>query len=144
MKKFYFSAIAVLLLLSVNTQAQNKTDLKGSVTISLDNSKNGNQPVETAYIILDKYDLTGAGYVKEKYDVANNRIIITDLPAGKYYADIYTKGIYQQHFARVIDVTKKGRSYTFKLDEIETYTPDTVVIPGESNDFSKTSIVLMK
>ena len=100
--------------------------------------------MEAAYIVLDRYDLTAAGYVIDKFEVSNNKVVLADLPTGKYYADIYTKGIYKQHFTKVITVSKKGKSYAFKLEEAEMYTPETVIIPSESNDFSQTSVVLMK
>lgn len=144
MRKFYSFIIAALTLLTFEAKAQNNIDVKGAVTIKLDNSKNENQAVEAAYIILDKYDLTGAGVVKEIFDVTDNKISLDNLPVGKYYADIYTKGSYQQHFSKVIKVTKKGKFYTFKMEETEFYTANEVVIPGESNDFSKTSVVRMK
>jgi hypothetical protein len=152
MKKFYpLLFISILFLFPFNSFAKrNRTvkadaqQRKGFVVLKLDNSKNGGQPINAAYIILDKYDLTGAGYVSKKVEVTNNQITLTDLPEGKYYADIYTKGIYKQHFSKVIYVSKKGSTYTFKLEETETYIPTKAVIPSESNDFSKTSVTKMK
>lgn len=144
MRKFYSFIITALVFLAFEAKAQNNTHVKGSVTVKLDNSKNENQVIESAYIILDKYDLTGAGVVKEKFDVAGNKISLDNLPVGKYYADIYIKGSYKQHFSKVIKVTKKGKLYTFKMEETEFYNPGEGVIPGESNDFSKTSVVRMK
>jgi len=143
MRKLYH-IVTILTLLTFKANAQDNTCVKGSVTIQLDNSKNENKPVEAAYIILDRYDLTGAGVVKEKFDVNDNKISLENLPVGKYYADIYTKGAYTQHFSKVIRVTKKGKFYTFKLDDIEFYNPEEIVIPQESNDFSKTSVVRMR
>src|SRR5215831_18089250 len=137
MKKFYAYAILVLPILPINAGAQRDTPQKGRVVFKLDNSKNNNEPVEIAYVILDKYDLTGAGFVKKKIDVADNKIVLENLPLGKYYADIYTKGFYQQHFYTVIKVTQKGKNYIFKLDEIGFYIPGAVVIPRESDDYSK-------
>ena len=111
---------------------------------TLDNSINGNKPVEAAYIILDKYNRTGAGYVSQKFQVNDNKIIITDLPEGKYYADIFTKGFYKQYFSKVIYVSKKGSNYSFKMEEVRTFTPRKTVMPKESTDFAKTSVVKMK
>jgi hypothetical protein len=143
MRKLYY-LITVLTFFTLKVNAQCNTSAKGSVIIELDNSKNENQPVEAAYIILDKYNLTGAGLVKERFDVSDNKISLDNLPVGKYYADIYTKGDYKQHFSKVIKVTKKGKLYTFRLDDIEFYNSHEVNIPQESNDFSKTSVVRMK
>jgi len=152
MKKFYFLLlIAILFIFPFNSFAKrnrsSNTDVqehKGFVVLKLDNSKNGGQPIDAAYIILDKYNLTGAGYVSKKVGVTNNQIALKDLPEGKYYADIYTKGIFKQHFSKVIYVSKKGSTYTFKLEETDTYIPNKAYIPSESNDFSKTSVTLMK
>jgi hypothetical protein len=44
----------------------------------------------------------------------------------------------------VIKITRKGKLYTFKMEETGFYTPQEVVIPKESNDFSKTSVVYMR
>lgn len=145
MKKLYLFAIVTSLLFSLNLQAQNKTiSATCTLTIKLDNSKNNNSPVPAAYVILDKYNLTAAGYVKEKFDVQNNFITIPNLAEGKYFAEVYIKGIYSQHFSKVITVAKKKNLYSFKLEKTDIYIPKEVVMPVESNDFSKTSVVFMK
>jgi hypothetical protein len=144
MRKFYYSVIAAFALLPNGINAQKKFDTKGSVTFRLDNSRNNNNPVDTAYIILDRSDLTGAGIVKSKYEVIGNKILFRNLSVGKYYADIFIQGFYKQHFCRMIKVRKKGKTYTFKLPEVDLYNSDTVVIPKESDDYSKTSVVFMK
>ena len=144
MRKFYYPALAALTLMPHSMSAQNNVYTKGLVTFRLDNSENNNKSVDAAFIILDRFDLTGAGVVKEKYDVTDNKISLENLPAGKYYADIFVKGFYNQHFSRIINVTKKGKTYTFKLSEIGFYEAGNAFIPKESNDYSKTSITLMK
>lgn len=144
MKKLYFIALIFFCLVCSNLFAQKNLPVAGSVVISLNNSVNENKNVDSAYIILDKCNLTAAGIVLKKYDVTNNSIIIDDLPEGKYYADVFVKGIYMQHFTKVITVKAKPASYSFKLSKAEPYTPNEVFIPAESNDFSRTSVVLMK
>jgi hypothetical protein len=94
--------------------------------------------------VLDKCNLTAAGYVMDKFDVQNNTITIPNLPEGKYFAEIYIKGIYTQHFSKVITVAKKKNLYNFKIAKTDIYFPKQVVIPVESNDFSKTSVVSIK
>lgn len=116
----------------------------GSVTICLNNAENDNRQIDTAYIIFDKCDLTAAGIVLDKYDVSNNTIVIDQLPEGKYFADIYIKGIYNQHFSKVITIKEKKNTYTFKLSKADPFSKEDVIIPDESNDFSKTSVALMK
>jgi len=150
MIKLYVSIITILFLLPFNSFAKkHRSDKaieqrKGYVTFKLDNSLNGNKPVEAAYIILDKYNRTGAGYVSQKFEVKDNQILISDLPEGKYYVDIFTKGFYKQYFTKVIHVSKKGSSYTFKLEEVRAFIPRKTVMPAESNNFAKTSVVRMK
>jgi len=153
MTKFYpVLFISILFLFPFNSFAKrDKSDgdaaaqnLKGFVVLKLDNSINDGKPIDPAYIVLDKYDLTAAGYISQKFDIVDNKIMISDLPEGKYYADIYIKGIYKQHFKKVITVTKKGNSYTFKMDVMDTFIPKKASIPSESNDFSKTSVAQMK
>ena len=152
MVKLYASIITFLFFIPAITFAKpgrSDKDIqpvknKGYVIFTLDNSINGNKPVEAAYIILDKYNRTGAGYVSQKFQVNDNKIILTDLPEGKYYADIFTKGFYKQYFSKVIYVSKKGNNYTFKMEEVRTFTPRKTVMPKESTDFAKTSVVKMK
>lgn len=150
MIKLYASIITILFLFPLNSFAKKDRSekvieqRKGYVTFKLDNSVNGNKPIEAAYVILDKYNRTGAGYVSQKFEVKDNQILISDLPEGKYYVDIFTKGFYKQYFTKVIHVSKKGSSYTFKLEEVRTFVPRKTVMPAESNSFAKTSVVRMK
>ncbi|MEP6845283.1 MAG: hypothetical protein ABI861_04745 [Panacibacter sp.] len=151
MKKFYPGLIAILFLAPFTSFGKNdhsdsvvQQQRKGFVTFNLNNSINSNKPVDAAYVILDKYDRTGAGYIRQKFEVADNKIIISDLPEGKYFAEIYTKGLYKQHFSKVIKVSKKGSIYTFTMDEISAYVPKKAIIPQESSDFLNTSIVSIK
>jgi hypothetical protein len=52
--------------------------------------------------------------------------------------------MYKQHFKKVITVTKKGSTYTFKMDVMDTFIPKKATIPSESNDFSSTGVAQMK
>ena len=144
MRQIYYSVIAILFILPFKLNAQNNILKKGSVIFKLDNSRNENEPVETAWVILDKYDLTGAGFIKQKFDVTDNKIALENLPVGKYYADIYVKGFYGEHFSCIIKVTKKEKIYAFKLSEVGFYNANTSLIPTESDDYSRTSVVFMK
>lgn len=153
MNKIYSALfIAILFLFPYNSFAKrDKSDgatptkeRKGFVVFKLDNSVNEGKPIDAAFIVLDKYDLTAAGFVRQKFNVVDNKIMIADLPEGKYYADIFIKGIYKQHFTKVITVSKKGSTYTFKMDATDTYIPKKAYIPAESNDFSKSGVAQMK
>jgi hypothetical protein len=150
MRKFYATLFTILSIFPLTGfgkpghDDKKRDERKGFVKFNLDNAKNDNRPVEAAYVILDKYNLTGAGYINQRFEVTGNKIEIYDLPEGKYYADIYTAGLYRQHFSKVIYVSKKGSVYTFKIEETRLYVPNQAIIPAESNDLSKTTIVRMK
>ncbi|MBG9377824.1 hypothetical protein I5907_16410 [Panacibacter sp. DH6] len=149
MVKFYLTIFTILIVPAIafakgKRSSKITEQTKGSVVFLLDNSKNNDQSVEAAYIILDKYNRTGAGYVSQKFAVEDNRIVIGDLPEGKYYVDIFTKGSFKQHFSKVIHVTKKGKQYKFVLEEVDFFVPTKARIPKESADFTKTSIVKMR
>src|SRR5262245_820268 len=103
MRKFYPVLFIILFIFPFTSFAKPNRDgksineHKGFVTFNLDNSKNDNKPIDIAYVVLDKYNLTGAGYINQKFEITGNKIEINDLPEGKYYADIYTAGLYKQH-----------------------------------------------
>jgi hypothetical protein len=107
-----------------------------SYSLHIDNSVNKNNTVDSVLIILDKFDHTGAGVVRKVfYPNADNQIIIEELPAGKYYAEIYVLGIYKKHFSSIIDTEKKikknKKKETFRLDYTDVYFPGCVIMPAE-------------
>ncbi len=107
-----------------------------SYSIQLDNSVNKNNNVDSVLIILDKFDHTGAGIVRKVfYPDADNKVIIEDLPVGKYYAEIYVLGIYKKHFSTIIDtekiIRKNKKKEIFRLDYADVYFPGSVEIPAE-------------
>jgi hypothetical protein len=102
-------------------------------TIHLDNTINKNNAVDSVFVILDKFDRSGAGVVKKVfYPDSNNQVIVEDLPAGKYYAEVYVLGLYKKHFSTII-YTKASRKnkVTLPLDYNDAYTPGNVKIPAE-------------
>ncbi len=113
-------------------------------TIQFDNSANKIKTVDSALIILDKYDHTGAGVVINIfYTDSTDQLVLTGIPEGKYYAEIITFGVKRQHFSKVITVTgapaKKKKSKknavpnttTIRLDYMDTYMVGNAVIPPE-------------
>ena len=104
-------------------------------TFHLDNTVNKNKSVDSVLVILDKFDRSGAGIVtKVFYPDANNQIIIDNLPAGKYYAEIYVLGLYKKHFSAVITAEKsmKKNQAKLQLDYKDSYTPGNARIPAEN------------
>jgi hypothetical protein len=107
-----------------------------SYAFHIDNSVNKNNTVDSALVILDKFDHTGAGVVRKVfYPNTDNQVIINELPAGKYYAEIYVLGTYKKHFSTIIDTAKTGKKNkkkeTYRLDYTDVYVPGRVSIPAE-------------
>ncbi|MFT3935647.1 MAG: hypothetical protein QM726_18610 [Chitinophagaceae bacterium] len=116
---------------------RNKENKKNGVTYTfhIDNTVNKNNTVDSVLIILDKYDLSGAGFVRQVfYPDEKNHIIIEDLPVGRYYAEVYVLGNYRKHFSSVIRTVKANRKNKarFQLDFKDTYTSGNASIPVEN------------
>ena len=102
--------------------------------LHIDNTVNKNNAVDSVLVILDKFDRSGAGIVtKVFYPDANNRVVIEDLPAGKYYAEIYVLGLYKKHFSSIISTDKSAKKNKVKLhlDYKDVYIPGNAAIPAE-------------
>jgi hypothetical protein len=87
MKKFYAVLfISILFLFPFNSFAKRDRcdgnaatqNRNGFVVLKLDNSINDGKSINAAYIVLDKYDLTYAGFINQKFDVVDNKIMISD------------------------------------------------------------------
>jgi hypothetical protein len=93
------------------------------------------QPAATrVLVILDKFDHSGAGVVRKVfYPDAENQVVIEDLPAGKYYAEVYVLGLYKKHFSTIIYTEKsiKKNKVHLRLDYKDVYTPGNAGIPAE-------------
>ncbi len=119
---------------AVNTTAAAAKSVGVNYAFKLDNSINKNNKVDSVLVILDKFDRTGAGIVRKVfYPNADNQVVIDDLPAGKYYAEIYVLGIYKKHFSTVINTEKvnKKNKLTLQMDYTDVYVPGSVTIPAE-------------
>ncbi len=107
-------------------------------TLKLDNTTNQNKTVDSVLVVLDKFNLSGAGIVtKVFYPDPTNQIVIEDLEAGRYYADIYVLGMYQKHFSSVLHVRKSTakKGTTIRLEFKDFYTPGKAAIPPENTKF---------
>lgn len=100
-----------------------------------------NQVIDSALIILDKYDRTGAGVVMQMVKLdENNELSLTDVPEGKYFATIYTYGLKKERLEVVITVkNNKPNATKIKLTKTEAYILGTAIIPAE--DIRKFSYV---
>lgn len=104
------------------------------VTIIFNNKK---VTVDSVFVIFDKYDLTGAGVVKQVFYPSNNRLVIHNVPKGKYYVDVFCIGMPGQNYSRIRTISKRrDNSVTIPLKTIDTYIPGTAVIPSHAVDFN--------
>ncbi|MEP6746538.1 MAG: hypothetical protein ABJB86_02365 [Bacteroidota bacterium] len=119
-----------------NTSSSILTKTAGvNYTFHIDNKVNKNNAVDSVLVILDKFDRSGAGVVRKVfYPDANNQVVIEDLPAGKYYAEIYVLGIYKKHFSTIIYTEKpnKKNKVSLQLDYKDVYTTGNANIPAEN------------
>lgn len=110
----------------------------GDFTFYLQGSSARYVNVDSALIVLDKYDHTGAGAVIKMVTVDScNGLNLTGIPVGKYYAGIYTFGIYKQYIPLVINVIAtpgKKNSNTAKIivTDTERYVLGKAEIPAEN------------
>ena len=103
-------------------------------TFHIDNTVNKNNTVDSVLVVLDKFDHSGAGIVtKMFYPGANNQIVIENLPAGRYYAEVYVMGFYKKHFSSIINTVKstKKNKVKLQLDYKDVFTPGNANIPAE-------------
>src|SRR4051812_42471842 len=86
----------------------------GTITISLQNASDKLSKIDSVFIIFDRYDLRGAGVVRQIfYPDMDNRIKIY-LPKGKYYMNIYCLGIYNKiAFSRVVSAKSNKNHKVF-------------------------------
>ncbi len=121
---------------TASTAKEKANKKKGSsYTFNIDNTINKNTIVDSVYIVLDKFDRSGAGIVKKVfYPDINNHIVIEDLPPGRYFAEVYVLGLYKKHFSSVIRAVKSSNKNKakLKLDYTDVYVKDNVYIPEEN------------
>ena len=114
----------------------------GTVTISLQNASDKLSKIDSVFIIMDRYDLRGAGVVKQVfYPDMDNRIKIS-LLKGKYYMIIYCLGIYNKvAFDRVITAKpKKNRKVFLRLQQAALFQLGLAHLPDDHFDPSHLAI----
>jgi hypothetical protein len=133
MKKiFTLIYISVWLHPAVHAQKASRDSLP--VTILL---KSKVTTIDSVLLIFDKYDLTGAGTIKQVFYPSHNRIIINKVPRGKYYIDILCMGISHQTYTLVETIGERRSNKLYvPIKNFERYTPGKVEIPPSLIDFS--------
>ena len=114
----------------------------GTVTILLQNASDKLSKIDSVFIIMDRYDLRGAGVVKQVfYPDMDNRIKIS-LPKGKYYMNIYCLGIYNKvAFDRVVSAKpNKNRKVSLRLQQAALFQLGLAHMPDDHFDPSHLAI----
>ena len=103
-----------------------------TVVIQLGNQYHQSTIVDSVYLIFDRFDLSGAGVVRQIFYPVNNTVEIK-VPKGKYYVDIFCLGNYNyKHFDIIVQANgKKRNKLHLRLDGPSLYTPGFVSIPAE-------------
>jgi hypothetical protein len=142
----FFRAIIFVLLVMASGHCYGYDSLpskdSGTVTISLQNASDKLSKIDSVFIIFDRYDLRGAGVVKQVfYSDIDNRIKIT-LPKGKYFMNIYCLGIYNKvAFDRVVSAKpNKNRKVFLRLQQSALFELGLAHMPDEHFDPSHLAI----
>ena len=107
--------------------------------------KNKRVQIDSAYVIFDRCDLTGAGVVKRVFYPADNRIVIDKVPQGKYFIDIFPIGTTRQNISKVSVVAKKkSNTLQVPLTFCDTYVPGTAIIPDSNVDLENLLVTRKK
>lgn len=98
---------------------------------------------DSALVIFDRFDHTGAGVVYQMYAAdSTNGISIENVPAGKYYVTVQFRGIHRDRMEMVVTVkAQKNGKVHIKLDDAEAYSKDNVKIPAYNPSFSDMAIL---
>jgi hypothetical protein len=103
-----------------------------------------NPVVDSALVIFDRFDRTGAGTVKRIYHLNNNQFTIPKVPEGKYYISIYCMGFYHDVFNDLMFISKRhSNNLRYKLKSSDEYIPGTF-LPDMEIDFTNLAITNIK
>jgi hypothetical protein len=109
--------IVMLLMATRHSYANDSIPSKDSstVTITLQNASSKLSKIDSVFVIFDRFDLRGAGIVKQVFYPDIDNQIQVSLPKGKYYINIYCLGIYNKEgFDRIVS-TKPNKNHKIFL-----------------------------
>lgn len=140
MKTICTLSLILCLLGSTGTLAQPKGD-SATVTIQLNSVFNKKIDIDSVFVIFDRHDLSGAGVIKQVFYPVDNKVVIDNVPKGKYYVEVYSLGVYEQSFNEITTVSKrKSNKLRFRFNASEEYVPGAAVIPSEKSDLSHLNV----
>ncbi|HVU96326.1 MAG TPA: hypothetical protein VHE34_13945 [Puia sp.] len=98
---------------------------------------------DSALVIFDRYDHTGAGVVYQMFAAdSTNGISIENVPAGKYYVTVQFHGVHRDRMEMLVRVkAQKNGKVHIKLDDAEVFSKDNVRIPAYNPSFSDLAIL---
>jgi len=80
----------------------------GAVRLQFNEIVTAQDHTDSVLVIFDRYDLTGAGVIYQRYAAdAGQGIDISAVPAGKYYVTIKIRGMYSDEIEKVITIKSK-------------------------------------
>ncbi len=80
----------------------------GAVRLQFNEIVTAQDHTDSVLVIFDRYDLTGAGVIYQRYAAdAGQGIDISAVPAGKYYVTIRIRGMYSDEIEKVITIKSK-------------------------------------
>jgi hypothetical protein len=134
-------SLCTLAILFARSAPQSLEKDSTTIVIKLDNYSNHDEPIDSIYLVFDRYDLTGAGVIKQVYHPVNNAIELT-VPQGKYFINVFCLGLYKdKHFDAIIDARRaKKNELLLKVDPTSFFMPGYVSLPQEKIDFGNLSV----
>lgn len=114
-----------------------------TVTITLQNASDKLSKIDSVYVIFDRFDLRGAGIIKQVfYPDIDNQIHVC-LPKGKYYINIYCLGIYNKEgFDRIVSAKpNKNHKIFLRLQESALFQLGLARMPADHFDPSHLAIL---
>lgn len=137
--------LSLLVLASCHVFGNNHLPARdsGTVVITLQNASDKLSKIDSVFVIFDRYDLRGAGVIKEVfYPDIENRIRVI-LPKGKYFLIIYCLGIFnKESFERIITTkSSRERNILLRLQVSALYKPGMARIPPDHFDPSHLAIL---
>jgi len=138
--------ILIILLSSGRCLANDSLEVKadsGTVTILLQNAYDKLSRIDSVYLVIDRYDLRGAGVIKQVFYPDRENKVTVNVPSGKYYMNIYCLGIYNKEcFDRIITARRrKNRNIFLRLQVSALYKQGLASIPADHFDPSKLAIM---
>jgi hypothetical protein len=129
MKSVYTLVLCTMILNSTEVWAQKKKHTDSvDVTINFKKRYLKNAPVDSVFIFFDRYNHTGAGIIKQVYYPKDNKIVVPQVPPGKYYIGLFCLGTHWEYFSEVTFVNKRrNNKIRFNLKRSEIFIPGTYI-----------------